>query len=68
MLLGVLLRGVVDVLVEGALDLLCPLIYVIALDVEVIESLAELMITSGREQTMSSGEWGGAPLELELPL
>ena len=48
-LLGVLLCGVVDVLVEGALDLLCPVIYIVAPDVEVIESLAELMVTSSQK-------------------
>ena len=44
-----MLCGIFNVLVKGALNLLCPLIYVVALDVEVVESVAEVAVPSGRE-------------------
>jgi hypothetical protein len=45
----VLTRGVVDVLVEGALELLVAMLDVVHSDVDVAYSLAELMIASCRE-------------------
>jgi len=48
-LLCMMLRGVFDVLVEGALNLLRCLIYVVAPDVEVLDPLAYFMVASSRE-------------------
>ena len=49
LLLSMLLRGIFNVLVKGVLNLLCPLIYVIAPNVEVVESVAEVAVPSVRE-------------------
>jgi hypothetical protein len=43
----VLLRGVLDVCVEGALELLLCMLDVVAADVDVVDPLSEVTIASG---------------------
>ena len=49
LLLRVMSRGILNMLVESSLDLLCPLIDVTHPNVKVVEPLSEVTITSGGE-------------------